>query len=223
MNPFDLLGPEFLLFYVLAVLGFGGLGLLVRRVLERGDPPSMPEVDPYLIACLRRREAEAVALVALTLVDRKLLQIGDDARLSAIEGATARVRRPIERAILEDCRASPSTIKELLHSDGPRASVAALSRQLERLGLVPNEAERNARLMIGVLAVAPLWMLAAMRISSGVSAHHPVGFLVVLTVATPFAIAWMVGCALLSYVIAPFGMWRHQRAQIESSSRPDEK
>jgi hypothetical protein len=40
---------------------------------------------------------------------------------------------------------------------------------------------------------------------------------------TWIAIAWMVGCPLLSYVVAPFGMWRHQRAQIESSSRPDEK
>lgn len=30
-------------------------------------------------------------------------------------------------------------------------------------------------------------------------------------------------CALLSYVVAPFGMWRHQRAKIEISSRSDEK
>jgi hypothetical protein len=26
-----------------------------------------------------------------------------------------------------------------------------------------------------------------------------------------------------SYVVAPFGVWRHQRAQIENSSRLDEK
>jgi len=43
------------------------------------------------------------------------------------------------------------------------------------------------------------------------------------TTRTWIAIAWMVGCALVSYVVAPFGMWRHQRAQIESSNRPDEK
>ena len=55
-----------------------------------------------------------------------------------------------------------------------------------------------------------LWLAAALVLRA------------IVELPTWIAIAWMVGCALLSYVVAPFGMWRHQRAQIESSSRPDE-
>jgi len=28
------------------------------------------------------------------------------------------------------------------------------------------------------------------------------------------AIAWMLGCALIGYVFAPYGMWKHHRAEI---------
>jgi hypothetical protein len=37
------------------------------------------------------------------------------------------------------------------------------------------------------------------------------------------AITWMVGWALLGYVFAPYGMWKHQRAQILGSGHPDRK
>jgi hypothetical protein len=37
------------------------------------------------------------------------------------------------------------------------------------------------------------------------------------------AITWMVGWALLGYVFAPYGMWKHHRAQTASSSQPDRK
>jgi hypothetical protein len=37
------------------------------------------------------------------------------------------------------------------------------------------------------------------------------------------AITWMVGWALLGYVFAPYGMWKHHRAQSASSNQPDRK
>ena len=38
---------------------------------------------------------------------------------------------------------------------------------------------------------------------------------------TWLAITWMVGWALLGYVFAPYGMWKHHRAQVAASSKPD--
>ena len=35
------------------------------------------------------------------------------------------------------------------------------------------------------------------------------------------AIAWMIGWAVLGYIFAPYGMWKHHRAQIASLSQPD--
>ena len=40
---------------------------------------------------------------------------------------------------------------------------------------------------------------------------------------TWLAITWMVGWALLGYVFAPYGMWKHHRAQIANSSQLDRK
>ncbi|MCA1453896.1 hypothetical protein I6F35_11800 [Bradyrhizobium sp. BRP22] len=37
------------------------------------------------------------------------------------------------------------------------------------------------------------------------------------------AIAWMICWALLGYVFAPYGMWKHHRAQITGSGEPDQK
>jgi hypothetical protein len=40
-----------------------------------------------------------------------------------------------------------------------------------------------------------------------------------VTLPTWVAIAWMAAWALLGYVIAPYGMWKHQRAQNVSLNR----
>jgi len=53
MNPFDLRGPEFLVFYLLFTL----LTLLAlhlwRRAAEAGPFPPQDVTDPYLYACLQ--------------------------------------------------------------------------------------------------------------------------------------------------------------------------
>jgi len=37
------------------------------------------------------------------------------------------------------------------------------------------------------------------------------------------AITWMIVWAFLGYIFAPYGMWKHHRAQIASLSQPDRK
>jgi hypothetical protein len=37
------------------------------------------------------------------------------------------------------------------------------------------------------------------------------------------AIPWMIGWALMGYIFAPYGMWKHHRTQIASSSQLDRK
>ena len=34
---------------------------------------------------------------------------------------------------------------------------------------------------------------------------------------------WMIGWALLGYIFAPYGMWKHHRAQIANSIQPSQK
>jgi hypothetical protein len=37
------------------------------------------------------------------------------------------------------------------------------------------------------------------------------------------AITWMIGWAVLGYIFAPYGMWKHHRAEIAKVGKPDQK
>jgi hypothetical protein len=37
------------------------------------------------------------------------------------------------------------------------------------------------------------------------------------------AMTWMIVWAVLGYIFAPYGMWKHHRAQIANASQPDRK
>ena len=64
------------------------------------------------------------------------------------------------------------------------------------------------------LGLALLW-LAGMFV--------PLGARTLVQLPDWLAITWMVGWALLGYVFAPYGMWKHHRAQIASLNQPDRK
>src|SRR6266511_933500 len=73
MNPFDLRGPEFLLFYFCFSLAVIIAIVVLRRRAESGDAPRIDLGDPYLIAYLRGGEDEALRLAVISLVDRGAL------------------------------------------------------------------------------------------------------------------------------------------------------
>ena len=114
MNPFDLRGPEFLLFYVVfAILVIVGAWLF-RRMKEVGPAPKM-ELDPYAIAYLRGGKNEAVRVAMVSLIDRGLLIANADQVVRASHADPSSVRRPIEKALLEKFaarRKAPDIFKE---------------------------------------------------------------------------------------------------------------
>lgn len=68
-NPFDLPGPDFLVFY--AFLGVLTIGLLwfARRASEGADAPRIDYSDPYLLAYLRGGQSEVIRVVT-SIADR---------------------------------------------------------------------------------------------------------------------------------------------------------
>jgi hypothetical protein len=51
----------------------------------------------------------------------------------------------------------------------------------------------------------------------------PMAARTLVTIPDWMAISWMIVWSLLGYVFAPYGMWRHNRAQAESFSKPNRK
>src|SRR5260370_30400851 len=98
MNPFDLSGPSFLVFYIcVSLIVIIALKLAIDEA-ERGAPRALPLSDPYHIAWLRGRTPDAARIAVLSLIDRGLLAvIGDNpVNLSTAQSGS---RERIERAI----------------------------------------------------------------------------------------------------------------------------
>jgi Protein of unknown function (DUF692) len=75
MNPFDLSGQSFLIFYIgVALIVIITLKLVIDEA-EGGVPRALPLSDPYQIAWLRGGTPEAARIAVLSLTDRGLLAV----------------------------------------------------------------------------------------------------------------------------------------------------
>src|SRR5262245_52643351 len=102
MNPFDLPGPEFLLFYAMlgAVVLFAVYTFKQRA--EGGESIRLPSTDPYLIAYLRGGAVETIRLGVAVLVDRQLLEFEGGDRVVRRKGVRpTHGSNDLEREILE--------------------------------------------------------------------------------------------------------------------------
>ena len=135
MNPFDLAGPQFLLFYL--VLGGGVilvLGLL-RRARESSDTMKVNLTDPYLIAYLRGGKNEALRLGTVSLIDRGLLVV-KGSRLRSDWQATDIITNPIEKALLHKFLAEDEATS-IYKNSALEAACQPYMETLTRQGLLP--------------------------------------------------------------------------------------
>src|SRR5882762_1585467 len=141
MNPFDLSGPSFLVFYIVFAVVVVVAVKLAIDTAEQGAPPALPLSDPYQIAWLRGGTPEAARIAVLALTDRGLLAMqGDD--LVNFGPARSFVQEPLERAILALCAQSGTAATAVLDDPAVEQACAVYQAQLERLQLMPDPAMR---------------------------------------------------------------------------------
>lgn len=193
MNPFDLRGPEFLVFYIFfSWLVIAGIGLL-RRLSEDRDTGKPPIDDPYLVAFLRGGESESLRVATLSLIDRGLLALkssgtsllslhAPDSRLELTDPAAIdSVKRPIEKRILEAFKTA-QPIHSTLDSLAGCTACFDYSINLEKFGLIPDEEVRKARLRRVAIAIGILLGVAAVKIFIALSRGRTnIFFLVILS------------------------------------------
>ncbi|HXH76474.1 MAG TPA: TIGR04222 domain-containing membrane protein [Bacteriovoracaceae bacterium] len=166
VNPFNLSGPQFLIFYFVA----GGLTLLCVRFRfqqqeSKWPMPKLNLTDPYEIAFLRGGENEALRIAVLSLIDRGLLVISDDNIKTKNKLAIDHVRRPIEKAILRKF-ASAGKVHELYGGENIKVACTEYRTSLARHRLIANSSVYEARrpmlwlglLILGGLAGAKLFL-----------------------------------------------------------------
>jgi uncharacterized protein (TIGR04222 family) len=193
VNPFDLRGPEFLVFYCfLSLLVIAGV-VLLRRLSEDRDTGKPPIDDPYFVAFLRGGESEAIRVAALSLIDRGLLALKSsgasvfspgsaDSRLELTDPAALEtVKRPIERCILEAFQTS-QPVHPMLDSLEGSTACFDYAINLEKFGLLPDEEVRKARLRRVAIAMGILLGVAAVKILIALSRGRTnILFLVILS------------------------------------------
>jgi len=182
MNPFDLSGPPFLLFYIIvAVIVIVALKLVIDEA-ESGPARTLPLGDPYQIAWLRGGTPEAARIAVLSLSDRGLLAVSGE-NLVNLSSAQSAVREPIERAILARCAQSNTPATAVLDDPVVERGCASYRARLERLQLMPDAAMRARRYRWFAIAAAILLCVAIAKIVIAFGrARYNVGFLIILAV-----------------------------------------
>jgi uncharacterized protein (TIGR04222 family) len=188
MNPFDLRGPEFLLFYfvfspvvIIAIV-------LLRRRAESGDAPRIDLGDPYLIAYLRGGADEALRVAVISLVDRGLLVMEGHLIRRADDVTSGMAKNQIEYEILKKFgdpgeESSVLDAAAVLRDGNLKSALHPYHDKLERAGLMPDAATRSARLNRLLFGLAVLGVVGVVKIQIGLSLGRPVGFLVVMMIA----------------------------------------
>lgn len=190
MNPFDLSGPSFLVFYIgVALVVIIGLKLVIDEA-EGGAPRALPLNDPYQIAWLRGGTPEAARIAVLSLIDRGLLAVSGD-NLVNLGSAQSSVREPIERAILARCAQSGTPAAAFLDDPAVEGACASYRVRLERLQLMPDAAMRARRNRWLAIAIAILLGVALGKIVIAFGrGRYNVMFLIALT-AIGLWVVWL--------------------------------
>jgi uncharacterized protein (TIGR04222 family) len=192
MNPFDLPGPEFLLFYfVLAVAALLLQRYYVRRNELAGTTEPHSLTDPYQIAYLRGGKDEALRVAVVSLADRGLLKAEADGVARASKRAAESVRRPIEKAIILYFSTEGEKAISVFEFFEPEPdSLLEYRRDCVQRGFMPSARAILARayVLTGVLAVLIGSSVIKIMVAT-VRGHHNIGLLVVLTVVA-VALAW---------------------------------
>ena len=180
MNPFDLSGPSYLVFYIgVALIVAIGLKLVIDDA-ERGPPRTLPLNDPYQIAWLRGGTPEAARIAVLSLTDRGLLTVRGDDLVTASSASLGGVRQPIERAILACCGHSGTAATAVLDDPAVERTCTTFRARLERLQLMPDAAMRAQRYRWSAIAIAILLGIAIAKIAVAFNrGRYNVAFLVI--------------------------------------------
>ena len=182
MFPFDLRGPDFLLFYFGLSLATVFACWAWRRITESGEAPKLNLADPYLIAYLRGGTNETIRIATISLVERHLLKVADKTIKRSPKQIDESALPKIEAALLWVLRTPTEPAKLFSHTQLKRAC-EPYQAALQQAGLLPSDEQQSRRAL--VFALAALWLVGIgfYKVQIGLALHRPVFFLVIMMIA----------------------------------------
>lgn len=228
MWPFDLRGPEFLVFYVAACAMVTLAAYLLRHAGEPADTPKVNLSDPYLIAFLRGGKNEVLRVVTMSLVDRGLLAAAGT-KICAAEGAFGKARSELEQKVVRQFNPSAEASSPFKITEA-EPEMRRYGHELTRLGLLPDDEQKGARLLRMAVALVVVLGLAIVQIYVALTTGHSnVQFLIFL--AALFAVAVIkllrprltsAGERMVADLRTLFGGLKQRSQEIQNGSSPAE-
>ena len=181
-NPFDLRGPEFLIFYITFAIA---VNLLLRRILrsmeQQGIPGRWSSDDPYKIAYLRSGASEAITVAIFSLVDRGLLK-SVDTRIVAEPKAQGMVKRPIEQAVVNFFK-KPHDVNDIFKDTSIDRINDDYLRQLTAEGLFADKEVVRSRSALITICLGLIIGVSVYKINIAISrGRYNIEFLILLTI-----------------------------------------
>ncbi len=163
MNPFDLSGPEFLVFYVIVCVFVIAALVLLRWALESATPMKLDLADPYLVAYLRGGQDETLRVAVVSLIDRGLLIANGTTITRADNVSPDSVRKPLDQALLRKF-ATPGDITSIFSDPSLELQCEQYKAALKRDRLLPDDYIQQARQWGFIAAAFLIVFLGAIKI-----------------------------------------------------------
>jgi uncharacterized protein (TIGR04222 family) len=183
-SPFDLRGPEFLKLYALLMAGGCIAAGLLRRLLRGpgGEPDAFDlQLDPYDAAYLNGGADAAITAAVATLLHRGDLKLRVGSLLERTGIQVPHGLHPVERAVFsnvsDSTTTSPPRLREIVRP-------YITSPTLEARELIVPESRKPLIRFATLLPMLAVLTIGTMKIMVGLSRNRPVGFLVMLCLAT---------------------------------------
>jgi len=190
-SPLDWRGPDFLLFYVIALIAAGiWCNRRASRALDRFNRRmDEPLVDPFEIAFLSAGAGRVVQLAITRLIHSGLLEwvsSGTKSTLVATTKSTPGDLYPAEEMLLERAKAHHKGIPVSEAGKAVAPAMRSIEVSLATCGLRPTAEERRGASLGAVLPLLALFVLGVVKVVIGVGREKPVMFLIILLFVTIF-------------------------------------
>lgn len=185
MFPFNLPGPQFLLFFVvLTITVFAAVAIMQHRREQAWPMPKLDASDPYKIACLNSGAMGALQVATMSLIDRNIIEV--DGESFKTRGGAVDVRRPIEKELVKHfAKGGDASAIESAANDSPACE--AYDNELKRLRLISGPEVRATRWPTVILGVALVEAVAVVKVFTALAAGRSnVLFLVILAAIAAF-------------------------------------
>lgn len=182
MNEFDLIGPQFLMFYVPLALGtiFGAVATRYALKITNGEYQDV-ELSAYDAAYLSGGDKRVIDAAVAKLLVSNALKAGISPPSITAQATLPNSADPIERVVFQATRNhSISNVRDIYKYVMPISQ--GIRPKLIGAGLILSDARTAAiRVICTLMVLTPIVFWGAPKILLGMANHRPVGFLVLLS------------------------------------------